>query len=222
MPPGPHLLFPGCASVTSTSRSSSRPTGAGPLRERGGRGLSPSPAAANPGVLGLLDYAKENFDGFARVPRRVRRPATSPRSRSGAPRRRSCSTSCRRTTCRSSHATIARRDRGAEDAGSAACPWPAHGAPREQELPLPGERRHDRLLKRSCQRRRRRGGRSEVKRSRAGSSHGEPRNGAPPSEATQPNGEPRKRPTPGRTYTPWGTGPQQEERGYSVTRSSAR
>jgi len=66
MAPGPHLLFPGCASVTFDQPIFLKTHGEQVLYVNvEGKGIVTVTGCCHPGVLGLLEYAKENFDGFS-------------------------------------------------------------------------------------------------------------------------------------------------------------
>ena len=66
MAPGPHLLFPGCASVTFDQPIFLKTHGEQVLYVNvEGKGIVTITGCCHPGVLGLLDYAKENFEGFS-------------------------------------------------------------------------------------------------------------------------------------------------------------
>ncbi|MEK6696553.1 MAG: MBL fold metallo-hydrolase, partial [Candidatus Deferrimicrobiota bacterium] len=66
MAPGPHLLFPGCASVTFDQPIFLKTHGEQVLYVNvEGKGIVTITGCCHPGVLGLLEYAKENFDGFS-------------------------------------------------------------------------------------------------------------------------------------------------------------
>ncbi|OGR21671.1 MAG: hypothetical protein A2559_06630, partial [Deltaproteobacteria bacterium RIFOXYD2_FULL_66_9] len=66
MAAGPHLLFPGCASVTFDQPIFLKTHGEQVLYVNvEGKGIVTVTGCCHPGVLGLLEYAKENFDGFS-------------------------------------------------------------------------------------------------------------------------------------------------------------
>ena len=65
MPAGPHLLFPGCATVTFDQPIFLKTHGEQVLYVNvEGKGLVTVTGCCHPGVLGLLSYAKENLEGF--------------------------------------------------------------------------------------------------------------------------------------------------------------
>jgi len=122
MAPGPHLLFPGCASVTFDQPIFLKTHGEQVLYVNvEGKGIVTITGCCHPGVLGLLDYAKENFEGFAAFHGVYGGLHIAPFEEWG-PRRTSCSTSCRGSTSGSSPATIARARSRRGRCGSAACP----------------------------------------------------------------------------------------------------
>jgi len=66
MAPGSHLLFPGCASVTFDQPIFLKTHGEQVLYVNvEGKGLVTVTGCCHPGVIGLLEYAKENFKGFS-------------------------------------------------------------------------------------------------------------------------------------------------------------
>jgi len=66
VPPGPHLLFPGCATVTFDQPIFLKTHGEQVLYVNvEGKGIVTITGCCHPGVLGLLSYAKENFEGFS-------------------------------------------------------------------------------------------------------------------------------------------------------------
>jgi 7,8-dihydropterin-6-yl-methyl-4-(beta-D-ribofuranosyl)aminobenzene 5'-phosphate synthase len=66
MPPGPHLLFPGCATVTFDQPIFLKTHGEQVLYVNvEGKGIVTVTGFCHPGVLGLLSYAKESFEGFS-------------------------------------------------------------------------------------------------------------------------------------------------------------
>ena len=66
MPPGPHLLFPGCASVTFDQPIFLKTHGEQVLYVNvEGKGIVTITGCCHPGVIGLLEYAKANFEGFS-------------------------------------------------------------------------------------------------------------------------------------------------------------
>ncbi len=66
MPAGPHLLFPGCATVTFDQPIFLKTHGEQVLYLNvEGKGLVTLTGCCHPGVLALLSYAKENLDGFS-------------------------------------------------------------------------------------------------------------------------------------------------------------
>ncbi|HEX9206153.1 MAG TPA: hypothetical protein VF853_09525 [Candidatus Deferrimicrobiaceae bacterium] len=66
MPAGPHLLFPGCATVTFDQPIFLKTHGEQVLYVNvEGKGIVTVTGCCHPGVLGLLSYAKENFEGFS-------------------------------------------------------------------------------------------------------------------------------------------------------------
>ena len=66
MPPGPHLLFPGCASVTFDQPIFLKTHGEQVLYVNlEGKGIVTVTGCCHPGVLKLLSYAKEIFEGFS-------------------------------------------------------------------------------------------------------------------------------------------------------------
>lgn len=66
LPAGPHLLFPGCASVTFDQPIFLKTRGEQVLYVNvEGKGIVTVTGCCHPGVLGLLGYAKENFEGFS-------------------------------------------------------------------------------------------------------------------------------------------------------------
>jgi len=65
MPPGPHLLFPGCATATFDQPIFLKTHGEQVLYVNvEGKGIVTITGCCHPGVLGLLGYAKEHFEGF--------------------------------------------------------------------------------------------------------------------------------------------------------------
>jgi 7,8-dihydropterin-6-yl-methyl-4-(beta-D-ribofuranosyl)aminobenzene 5'-phosphate synthase len=65
MPPGPHLLFPGCATVTFDQPIFLKTHGEQVLYVNvEGKGIVTITGCCHPGVLGLLGYAKEHLEGF--------------------------------------------------------------------------------------------------------------------------------------------------------------
>ena len=65
-PEGPHRLFPGCASVTFDIPIFHRTRGEQVLYLHvEGRGMITVTGCCHPGILALLEYARENFDGFS-------------------------------------------------------------------------------------------------------------------------------------------------------------
>jgi 7,8-dihydropterin-6-yl-methyl-4-(beta-D-ribofuranosyl)aminobenzene 5'-phosphate synthase len=66
MAPGPHLLFPGCASVTFDQPIFLKTHGEQVLYVNvEGKGIVTVTGCCHPGVIRLLEYAKEHFDGFS-------------------------------------------------------------------------------------------------------------------------------------------------------------
>jgi 7,8-dihydropterin-6-yl-methyl-4-(beta-D-ribofuranosyl)aminobenzene 5'-phosphate synthase len=66
MPAGPHLLFPGCATVTFDQPIFLKTHGEQVLYVNvEGKGIVTITGCCHPGVLGLLSYAKESFEGFS-------------------------------------------------------------------------------------------------------------------------------------------------------------
>jgi 7,8-dihydropterin-6-yl-methyl-4-(beta-D-ribofuranosyl)aminobenzene 5'-phosphate synthase len=66
MPAGAHLLFPGCATVTFDQPIFLKTHGEQVLYVNvEGKGIVTITGCCHPGVLGLLSYAKENFEGFS-------------------------------------------------------------------------------------------------------------------------------------------------------------
>ena len=66
MAPGPHLLFPGCVSVTFDQPIFLKTHGEQVLYVNvEGKGIVTITGCCHPGVLGLLEYAKENFKEFS-------------------------------------------------------------------------------------------------------------------------------------------------------------
>jgi 7,8-dihydropterin-6-yl-methyl-4-(beta-D-ribofuranosyl)aminobenzene 5'-phosphate synthase len=66
MPAGPHLLFPGCATVTFDQPIFLKTHGEQVLYVNvEGKGVVTITGCCHPGVLGLLSYAKENLEGFS-------------------------------------------------------------------------------------------------------------------------------------------------------------
>ncbi|HEU4949992.1 MAG TPA: MBL fold metallo-hydrolase, partial [Candidatus Deferrimicrobiaceae bacterium] len=66
MASGSHLLFPGCASVTFDQPIFLKTHGEQVLYVNvEGKGIVTITGCCHPGVLGLLEYAKEHFEGFA-------------------------------------------------------------------------------------------------------------------------------------------------------------
>jgi 7,8-dihydropterin-6-yl-methyl-4-(beta-D-ribofuranosyl)aminobenzene 5'-phosphate synthase len=65
MPPGPHLLFPGCATVTFDQPIFLKTHGEQVLYVNvEGKGIVTVTGCCHPGVLALLGYAKEHLEGF--------------------------------------------------------------------------------------------------------------------------------------------------------------
>ena len=66
MAPGPHVLFPGCASVTFDQPIFLKTHGEQVLYVNlEGKGIVTITGCCHPGVLGLLEYAKQHFEGFS-------------------------------------------------------------------------------------------------------------------------------------------------------------
>jgi len=66
MAPGPHLLFPGCTSVTFDQPIFLKTHGEQVLYVNvEGKGIVTVTGCCHPGVIRLLEYAKEHFDGFS-------------------------------------------------------------------------------------------------------------------------------------------------------------
>jgi 7,8-dihydropterin-6-yl-methyl-4-(beta-D-ribofuranosyl)aminobenzene 5'-phosphate synthase len=65
MSPGPHILFPGCATVTFDQPIFLKTRGEQVLYVNvDGKGIVTVTGCCHPGVLALLGYAKEHFEGF--------------------------------------------------------------------------------------------------------------------------------------------------------------
>ena len=63
--PGPHLLFPGCVSVTFDQPIFLKTRGEQVLYVNvEGKGIVTVTGCCHPGVIGLLEFAKANFEGF--------------------------------------------------------------------------------------------------------------------------------------------------------------
>jgi 7,8-dihydropterin-6-yl-methyl-4-(beta-D-ribofuranosyl)aminobenzene 5'-phosphate synthase len=66
MAPGPHVLFSGCASVTFDQPIFLKTHGEQVLYVNvEGKGIVTITGCCHPGVLGLLEYARRNFEGFS-------------------------------------------------------------------------------------------------------------------------------------------------------------